>query len=1008
MDDTGRREKDLDLVEEFETVRALTLDGRSVQVPKSKFGGNLEVASDNVLGGIKASPKSEADTNEVKIDPNTGKLYCSPSEVAMATAEKIGGIVADVKTSEETEEVKIDPNTGKAYVKKGKGNPPDEEDITTVSVDGSKVLQFKNRGKDKGMGYVILRSNKTIAEQMIQDNTIYEIRYDFDLNGKTLEVPANCVLKFEGGKLFNGSIKGNYTAIYSIMTQIFDDSFTFSGTFDIEAWYPEWFGAVSGTRDIMSTKAIQAALNASNTNIKNVRLTGRSYYINDTIVMYSYQSLFGQSGSPSHYSNTSIYQTVNKDAIKLTSVDNDVWMISLKNLAIRNNYEGTDMSNSGIYIHGNNNSYSFYHNKIENVSIDHFDKGIFFDGYGDGGFAYNIFNLVGLYYNTIGFHIKATASEDASITKKVWWNFNRWEFCKFMKNRIGGMLVEGTRAQEENIFEQCAFEGNGHNYDLVNLEKYGYGGFAFYAKNSSCLGWTRFYHCYMEFNLPKKDKSVGIEDSGKEYEYGNYVYPNTIEEYAVFVCNKQKLEVSKNLFAYYPYLFRGNTEYSIRFEANDYIVGKPGFKGTSDIAIDSFFYFNHSASSYARYIDIYINESFPRNAASGTIFDYIKNVYKLSDSASTLSWMSHKVYINHPFLKEPIEFAHDKEKDNYYIKSGAMYIDTVNGKDTNIGTSPNNAINSFSQAENVGGYALPSKLIRWILSNSYNKGSRDNYSGIFRHPLHISPLLPEYTYTSKLDKTFYDEVTFENLTLNLGHGNYGEAFIFKGKKDITFKNCTINFNSTLQHLFRADAGTYISLIKCKINATDISGSGSYIDLQNTRYPNVNISLIECTIQEGITIRNNGYLYHSNPCNKAAGDIVLVDNTHYCEFDGTDVINPDGTLYEKYRRISDKSLILGNYITNVVYKDIDLDGETLTLPSDARLEFKGGKFKNGTIVLNRARCMPMGMFPSYYFDIDTMNIQGNYAEGQILYDSSLKKQKLWNGSEWVNLDGTSLS
>ena len=53
-------------------------------------------------------------------------------------------------------------------------------------------------------------------------------------------------------------------------------------------------------------------------------------------------------------------------------------------------------------------------------------------------------------------------------------------------------------------------------------------------------------------------------------------------------------------------------------------------------------------------------------------------------------------------------------------------------------------------------------------------------------------------------------------------------------------------------------------------------------------------------------------------------------------------------------------------------------------------------------------MPMGMFPSYYFDIDTMNIQGNYAEGQILYDSSLKKQKLWNGSEWVNLDGTSLS
>lgn len=167
MADEGRREKDLDLVEEFNTVRAITKDGRSVQVPKSKFGGNLEVASDNVLGGIKASPKSDTDTNEVKIDPNTGKLYCPPSEVAMATAEKIGGIVADVKTSNETEEVKIDPSIGKAYVKPSsklgmatsetlggvKANPATDNDTQEVHIteDGFLVTQPTTGGENEGV-----------------------------------------------------------------------------------------------------------------------------------------------------------------------------------------------------------------------------------------------------------------------------------------------------------------------------------------------------------------------------------------------------------------------------------------------------------------------------------------------------------------------------------------------------------------------------------------------------------------------------------------------------------------------------------------------------------------------------------------------------------------------------------------------------------------------------------------------------------------------------------------
>lgn len=248
MADSSRREKDLDLVEDFKTVRAITDDGRSVQVPKAMFGGNLEVATEDVLGGIKASVKSETDTNEVKIDPNTGRLYCPPSEVSMASSEKIGGVVADGKTETYTVEVKIDTSTGKLYVPEGEGTPPDDEDITVSSIDDSNALRFKDRDASKGMGYVILRTNKPITEQLTQSNTIYEIRYDFDLGGEVLEVPANCVLKFKGGKLLNGNVIGSETRIESSEVRIFE-SVVVGGSWLISSAYSQWFDFVEGGVD---------------------------------------------------------------------------------------------------------------------------------------------------------------------------------------------------------------------------------------------------------------------------------------------------------------------------------------------------------------------------------------------------------------------------------------------------------------------------------------------------------------------------------------------------------------------------------------------------------------------------------------------------------------------------------------------------------------------------------------------------------------------------------------
>ena len=63
--------------------------------------------------------------------------------------------------------------------------------------------------------YEIYTSYKNIITQKDFDkqSTKYIIKYDFDLNGKTINIPEDCTLVFNGGKLKNGIIKLNKTFI---------------------------------------------------------------------------------------------------------------------------------------------------------------------------------------------------------------------------------------------------------------------------------------------------------------------------------------------------------------------------------------------------------------------------------------------------------------------------------------------------------------------------------------------------------------------------------------------------------------------------------------------------------------------------------------------------------------------------------------------------------------------------------------------------------------------------
>ena len=163
------------------------------------------------------------------------------------------------------------------------GAVPDNEDLTK---DKDGKLQFSDRSYNpanfSGKGYKILRRNIVqernvlTQEMMAEPNTIYEIRYDFDLSGETINVPEGCVLKFEGGSLKNGTLNGNETNICSDLYHILKE-LDIKGTWILKELYPEWFGAL-GDEVNDDTVAIQRSIDSASI-CKSTVLFTKNYFV---------------------------------------------------------------------------------------------------------------------------------------------------------------------------------------------------------------------------------------------------------------------------------------------------------------------------------------------------------------------------------------------------------------------------------------------------------------------------------------------------------------------------------------------------------------------------------------------------------------------------------------------------------------------------------------------------------------------------------------------------------
>lgn len=282
----------------------------------------IPTASDKVVGGIKAEKRTENETTEAKIDPNTGKLYVSPigvSKVFLATKDLIGGIKAEEKTEEETLEAKIDPNTGRLYVP-DKSKSADNEDLVQYKDENiqKEVLKFADKEYSEasfsGLGRAYLRKNISASKNVLtqamvnRPNTRYVVQYDYDLNAQTISVPEECELDFQGGILRNGTLSGEIKFADTIR-QIFNNvSFAEGSTLVCDYVRPEWFGAKGdGVTD--DTEAFNQIMNSFKSGIE-IRLLNKTYCITK-LDFYKYTD-FAIIG----YGNNSAHSTTRKSKLK--------------------------------------------------------------------------------------------------------------------------------------------------------------------------------------------------------------------------------------------------------------------------------------------------------------------------------------------------------------------------------------------------------------------------------------------------------------------------------------------------------------------------------------------------------------------------------------------------------------------------------------------------------------------------------------------------------------------
>lgn len=261
------------------------------------------------------------------------------------------------------------------------------DDIKIGATTSGNKVKFVNTNIDGTLASKVIIANK--LSDFTQENTIYKITTDLNLNTAILELPANCTLDFQGGSFSNGTIIGSNTKIRSGLNVIFNN-ITIGGTWDNNNCYLEWFNPID------SKYPINEALKLS----KSLQLLKNTYPI-VTVSIPDSVCIQGESTTESIISIDSTIDIDNNNIIlKTFSINPSDIFVGDSLIKVHSSYYcvfeklnmGSSKVDTAIIFDGTDSSY--YHT-ITNCNISSFNTGIKFTGHANANnVLYNNFYLV--------------------------------------------------------------------------------------------------------------------------------------------------------------------------------------------------------------------------------------------------------------------------------------------------------------------------------------------------------------------------------------------------------------------------------------------------------------------------------------------------------------------------------------------------------------------------------------------------------------------------------------
>ena len=267
------------------------------------------------------------------------------------------------------------------------------------------------------LGYKILDPSVPFASQVTEPNTIYEVRDKFDLGSQTVVLGSNITLNFNGGKIVNGTIKGDKTIIKSASYQIFDN-ITFSGNF-INTLNASWIGAKEGDTTFDNSFVIQQWFNSYSTVFKTLEFDYGSYTFKTPVTLNTDKRNLKILG------NNSLFRTIIPD-----NGDNGQFFITLQGTLQGSSSGGESFALESIRFSNNDGTLSktrcimlnrTQRFSIKDVYISYYDVAIWIRNCFYGGF----YGSVALVKNRIGVYADSSDTSTESIT---WHEVNGIDF----------------------------------------------------------------------------------------------------------------------------------------------------------------------------------------------------------------------------------------------------------------------------------------------------------------------------------------------------------------------------------------------------------------------------------------------------------------------------------------------------------------------------------------------------------------------------------------------------